>query len=269
MLKTLRGICRDNWEWRGQIWHLALTEMQKEVRGSVLGWVWLILTPAIYIGLLWLAFAVGLRTVSPIKDVPYVAWLTAGVIPWRFCSGMLTGGSNVYRRYPYLVNRLRFPLSVISSFYTLARLIVFIMTMSLIIIVMVVLRVPFSIHLVQLPLVIVIMFIFWNAWSLMTSPLSAISKDFHALIRALSAPLFWLSGVFFNIDAVHETWARVIFALNPMAFFVMSVRACFCEHFWIWERQLMTWSFLGIFALVAMIALRAQKKLSWEISDVL
>ena len=269
MFKTLRDIFHDNWEWRNQIWHLALTEMQKEVRGSVLGWLWLILTPAIYVGVLWLALVVGLRTASPVEGIPYVVWLTAGVLPWQFCSGMLTGGSNVYRRYPYLVNRLRFPLSVISSFYTLARLIVFLMTLAIIIVMMIITHVPFTIYLVQLPFVILLMYCFWLVWSLLTSPLAALSKDFHTLIKALSAPLFWLSGVFFNIDDVHHHWQQVMFAINPITFFVTGLRACFCENFWIWERTQLVYPFVIVFAIMTILALFAQNRLNWEIADVL
>jgi len=269
MIRTLRDTFKDNWKWRNQIWHLAVTELQKEVRGSVLGWVWLILTPAIYVGVLWLAFAIGLRVETPVAGVPYVTWLAAGVIPWQFCSGMLTAGSNVYRRYSYLVTRMRFPISVISSFFTLARLLVFLMTMCIVVIVMVVTGVPFTIYALQFPLVVVVMFLFWMAWSLLTSPLSALSKDFHSLIRALSSPLFWISGVFFQIDSIHIEWVKVLFGLNPVAFFVTGVRASFCENFWIWDKSSALLPFLGVFLATLILAWIVQTRLNSEIADVL
>jgi teichoic acid transport system permease protein len=266
---TLREIIRDNWDWRSQMWPLALTEIRKEVRGSVLGWLWLLITPAMYIGVLWLAFAIGLRVTSAVDGVPFITWLAAGVIPWQFCSGMITGGSNVYRRYPYLVNRLRFPLSVISGFYVLAGLLVFLLTMVPVIIIMVATHTPFTIHAAQFPVVVILMYFFWFSWSMLTSPLSALSKDFHSLLRTLSTPLFWVSGVFFNIDSMHISWLKTAFLLNPIAFFVSSIRACFGENYWIWERPQMLWLFVGVLALTFVFALVTQKRLSLEVADVL
>jgi len=269
MLTTLRTILSDNWEWRDQTWHLAVTEIQKEVRGSVLGWIWILLTPAIYIGILWLAFGIGLRAGTPVEGVPYVTWLAAGVIPWQFCSRMLTGGSNVYRRYSYLVTRMRFPISVISSFYTLAGLLVFLMTMIIVFIIMVTTGVHFTIYALQFPLVVLLMYLFWMAWSLLTSPLSAFSKDFHNLIKAMSAPLFWLSGVFFHIDSLEAEWMKVLFGFNPVSFFVTGIRAGFCENFWFWEKPLVLFPFLGVFLLTVLLALTVQTRLDTEIADVL
>jgi len=269
MIRTLRNIIKDNWEWRDQIWHLAVTEIQKEVRGSVLGWIWIVLTPAIYIGVLWLALSIGLRAGSPVDGVPYVAWLAAGVIPWQFCSAMLTGGSNVYRRYAYLVTRMRFPISVICSFYTFARLLIFLMTMVIVVGVMVGTGVHFTIYVVQFPVVLILMFLFWMSWSLLTSPLSALSKDFHSLIKAMSAPLFWLSGVFFDINSIQVEWVKLVFGFNPVSFFVTGIRASLCENFWFWDRSSVIMPFLGVFLITLILALIVQSRLNTEVADVL
>jgi len=164
---------------------------------------------------------------------------------------------------------MRFPIAVISSFYTLAGLLVFVMTMFILFVIMVVTGVPFTIYAVQFPLILLIMFLFWMAWSLMTSPLSALSKDFHNLIKAMSSPLFWISGVFFRIDKIDTEWVKLLFGLNPAAFFVTGIRASFCEDFWVWDRPFVILPFLGVFFITALFALIIQSRLNTEIADVL
>ena len=269
MLKTLRDIILDNWEWRDQIWRLALTELRKEVRGAVLGWVWLLITPAIYIGVFWFAICIGLRSGRPVGGVPFIVWLAAGVFPWFFMNGMLSGGSDVYRRYTYLVNRLRFPISVISSFYALARLIVFLMSMVLVIGLILATGTPFTIYALQLPVVVILMYVFWTLWSMATSPLSALSRDFHNLIKALSTPLFWLSGILFPVANIDIEWLQWFYLVNPITFFATGVRASLCDGFWLWERPELLWTFVGVFFIMLIAALVVQKRLGTEIADVL
>ncbi len=269
MLYTLRNILRDNWEWRGQIWHLAVTEMQKEVRGTALGWVWLLLTPAVYVGVLWVAFAIGLRSGDPVNGVPFVVYLTAGIIPYQYCGSMFTGGANVYGRYSYLVNRLRFPIPVISTFFTLAHTLTFLITLVLVVLIMIIYRVPVSIHLIQFPFLIVIMFVFWNFWSMATSPLSAMSKDFHRLIRALSSPMFWISGVFFDINSIQIGWLKTVFHLNPIAFFISASRASLVEDYWVWERPEMLLPFVATFIVMILLAVFMQHRVGPEVADVI
>ena len=269
MFTALRKIIRDNWEWRSQIWRLAVTEIQKQVRGAALGWVWLIITPSVYVAVFWFALAVGLRAERTGTSVPFVVWLTVGIIPWFFMSELINGGSDVYRRYPYLVNRLRFPIPVISSFYALAKFVIFLLTLVIVIMVMTIFKVPLSIYALQVPFLALVMYLFWTIWSMWTSPLSALSKDFHNLIKALSTPLFWVSGIIFDLTRIRYDWLRWILALNPVAFFATSFRAALCDEYWVWNNPQLIYPFLTVFVLMTLAALRVQSRLSSEVADVL
>ncbi|MCL1923617.1 MAG: ABC transporter permease [Propionibacteriaceae bacterium] len=268
MLQTVQGIFRDNWMWRTKIWQLAKTELQKEVRGAALGWIWFFITPITYVFVFWFAINIGLRAGKVSGETPFIVWLTVGLIPWFFMRSMLTQGSNVYSRYSYLVNRLRFPVPVISSFFAAGHLIIFFMNFLVVFAVMFVMKVPFTIYALQLPLLVILMYLFWVTWSMMTSPLSAISRDFHNLIKAFSLPLFWLSGIIFNISNLPPT-AEWILAFNPITFFATSFRASLCDHYWIWDHPKLIWPFFLVFAVMFVLSVRVQFRLGPEVPDVL
>ena len=105
------------------IGHLAVFDLKKQSRGAVLGWAWFFVRPAIYIFCFWFAIDIGLKAgrTAP-GDAPYILWLSAGIIPWFFMNNMLSGGISVMNRYSYLVNKVKFPLSAISSVYTLSSM---------------------------------------------------------------------------------------------------------------------------------------------------
>lgn len=268
IMDTLRQILSENVRWRRQIWDLAKIDLVKTYRGAALGKIWLFTKPAVYIFVYWFTLSVGLRHGSDVNGRPFLLWLATGVFPWFFMSDAINTGSNVYRRYPYLVNRIKFPLSVISTFYTLSILIVFAATMGITIAVCLVCGVQLGWQLLQLPLVMALMFLFWTAWSVALSPLSAISKDFANLVKTLTTPFFWLSGILFQLTSLPEA-GQIAMRFNPVAWCVEAVRSCFVYDTWIWESPEELLPFLLVFALVVLLALRNYRRLSREVPDVL
>lgn len=268
MLSTLKQILSDNWQWRHQIWDLAKMDLVKTYRGAALGKIWLFTKPAVYILVYWFTLSVGMRHSADVNGQPFLLWLATGVFPWFFMSDAINRGSDVYHRYPYLVNRIKFPLSVISTFYTLSILIIFACTMLFTIAVCLITGVSLSVYLLQLPLVMLLMFVFWVAWSIMLSPLGAVSKDFANLIKTLSMPFFWLSGILFQLDALPEIGQKIM-AFNPVAWCVEAVRDCFVYQQWFWQRPDELVPFLVVFAAVALLAVRNYRRLHKEVPDVL
>jgi teichoic acid transport system permease protein len=112
---------RDNWNWRKQIARLSLFDLKKKSRGAVLSWGWFFIKPGMYIFCFWFALEIGLRVGnSDAGAPPYILWLCAGLIPWFFMQDMINQGSDVLHRYPYLVNKIKFPLSGISTISDIA-----------------------------------------------------------------------------------------------------------------------------------------------------
>lgn len=272
MLKTLANIVRDNWQWRKQIGSLAIFELVKKSRGAVLSWGWFFVKPAMYVFCFWFALDVGLRVGSGSMDAgapPYILWLTAGIIPWFFMQDILGAGINVFHRYPYLVNKIRFPLSAISGIYTSATMIVQLMLMVALFIIYFACGMPLDIHLIQVPLLLIVMFIFWDMVSILFSQLSAMSKDVANLMHSLSTPFFWLSGVLFDVQSIPVDWIQTILYFNPITFFVSGFRDAFYNQVWFWENPLACLGFVVVFLVTLVVTLFVYKRFHEEVPDVL
>ena len=253
---------------RSQIWHLAITDLVKTYRGAALGWFWLFARPAMYIFVFWFTLSLGLRSGKPVEGAPYILWLAAGSMPWFMMQSMIVTGGNIYHRFGYLVNRIKFPLSVISTFYVVSLMIVLLAELAIIVALCLVFGVHISRYILQLPLILVVMFVYWVAFSVMMSPLTALSKDLAQLLRTLSTPLFWLSGIIFHLDRLPEG-AQMVMWFNPVSWFVQSVRDCFVFHTWIWERPGQLGAFVAVFLLTVLLAVRNYDRLSKEVPDVI
>lgn len=96
---------------------------------------------------------------------------------------------------------------------------------------------PLDVYLLQVPILLVLMFLFWNTVSILFSQLSAMSKDVKNLMSAMSTPFFWLSGVLFDVKDIHIGWVQTMLDFNPITFFVTAFRGAFYDKTWILERS--------------------------------
>ena len=271
MIQALKEILSDNWSWRKQIWRLAIFDLVKRARGAVLGWAWFFIKPGIYVFCFWFALEVGLRggqSFGP-DAPPYILWLVSGMIPWFFMQDMLGQGVTVLNKYSYLVNKIKFPIGGIPTIYAEATLILQLMLWVPLFIIYFACGQPLDVHLLQMPLLLVMMFVFWDIFSVMCSQLSAISKDFANMMKALGTPFFWLSGVIFNVKAIGIDWIQVLLQFNPITFFVEAFRGAMFHKTWFWEDPQACLSFLAVFVVTLLVALLVHKRFSKEVPDVL
>ena len=270
VLSTLATILKDNWEWRKQIGRLALFDLVKKSRGAVLGWAWFFIKPAMYIFCFWFALEIGLRAGnSDAGAPPYILWLCAGLIPWFFMQDMLGPGLDVLHRYSYLVNKIKFPLIGISTIFSGATLIVELMLMVALFVIYFACGMPLDVYLLQVPILLVLMFLFWNTVSILFSQLSAMSKDVKNLMSAMSTPFFWLSGVLFDVKDIHIGWVQTMLDFNPITFFVTAFRGAFYAKTWFWNDPSACVGFVVVFAITLLAALFVYKKFNEEVCDVL
>ena len=126
------------------------------------------------------------------------------------------------------------------------------------------------IQIVQLPIYIILMFLFFNAWSLFAGLISAISKDFANLVKSFNVAVFWLSGILWNIENVADSPVLYeLMMMNPVTFLCYGYRNCFVNHKWFFENPESLGFFIGWYLFLGFLSLWAHKKLRKEIPDVL
>ncbi|WP_264468787.1 ABC transporter permease [Adlercreutzia equolifaciens] len=267
---TLSEILKEQWQWRKQILSLGLFDLKKISAGAVLGPLWFFAKPAVYILVFWFALEVGLRSADQTgSDVPYILWLMGGLIPWFYIQEILGTGINIFKRYSYLVTKIKFPLAGIPTIFSIST---FVIQLGLVVALLVVYFLcgqPLDLYLLQLPVALVLMFVFFNMFSLVTSLLSAISKDFMNLMKTLSTPLFWLSGIIFNVYNLQLPLVELVLMLNPITFIVTMYRCAVYDKMWIWDKPEAIIGFVVVFVVTLLVTLVIYRRTHEEVADVL
>ena len=268
-MKTIVGILKDHFQYRQQIFKLAKADLVKTYRGAALGWAWAIIKPAVTIFVYWFAFQIGLRAGRDVNGFPFFLWLISGVIPWFYMSDMITGGTEAVRKYSYLVTKMKFPVSTIPTFVSISKFMVHIVLLIIVILIFIGMGYFPDLYILQLPFYMILNFIFFTIFSLFSSILASMSKDFANLVKSLVTAIFWLSGIIYNINTINTPWLKKLLMINPVTFLVEGYRNCFINQTWFWEqpKRLM---YFGIILLILIIfAIWTYKRLRKEIPDVL
>ena len=262
-------IIKEHIGFRKQILSLARADIVKTYKGSALGWLWAIIKPVTTIFVYWFAFRIGLRASRFVDGHPFFVWLIAGIVPWFYISEMITQGTGAIRKYRYLVTKMKFPVSTVPTFVSLSKLLVHMGLLLITIVILITQGYPIDIYYLQLPYYMLMMFIFFVMWSLFSSPLAAISKDFSNLVKSLLTAIFWFSGILYDPRKIKIKLLRRILMLNPVTYIVQGYRDTLIFKVWFWENKFQLISFLIILSLMTFIAIKTYKKLRKDIPDVL
>ncbi len=277
MWSTFLQMLKDLGAWRKQVWHLAYISLRRQTQNTVFGWAWLFLKPAMYIFCFWFALFLGMRAAGGnMTGAEYLIWLASGIMPWFFLQDTINQGSHVFNQYAYLVNKLKFPVALIPVFHMLSLMFLHLLLMAVLFVMYALCGGTFDVYFLQLPLIMVLMYVFSVGYSLMTSPLSAISKDVSNLIATLSTILFWLSGVIFDVNVIPYHAVQTALLFNPVTFIVQGYRMVFANgsvvngvNGWIWQDPVFFCCGVGTIVATVFIGLFVFSRLRKEIPDVL
>ena len=259
----------DHKTYRKQIFKLAKADIIKTYRGSALGWAWALVKPVVTIFVFWFAFSMGLRKGHPIDGYPFFLWMIAGFIPWFYMSEMITGGAGCIRNHKYLVTKLKFPMTVIPTFTSLSKLFINILLQVVMIVVFMLFGHMPDMYYLQIPVYIMMMFIWFTFWGLLAGTLSAISKDFLNLVKSLSTAIFWMSGIIYDVRKIDIPWVRSILSYNPVTIVANGYRHTFIDKTWFFQDMYSIKCYVIVTLVTAILAFWAYNRLYKDIPDLI
>ena len=102
---------------RNLIWKLAKNDFKKRYAGSYMGAVWAMVQPVVTVAMYYIVFdKIMGNTVSRGEEgIPFVLFLTAGLVPWFYFSEALNNGTNALLENNYLVKKVVFKISILQN----------------------------------------------------------------------------------------------------------------------------------------------------------
>ena len=213
---------------RELLWNLAARELKQRYRGSVLGFLWTVLTP-LFMAVIYLFF---LRLLAG-RGVP-MEEIIIGVFAWQFTVQCANAGTTCVLGSANLVKKVAFPLEILPLSQVLANAIGHLLSL-----------------LVQFPVLAYLLwradshfaaawplFFFWVAWqTLFNLGLTALVgaanvyfRDTQHVVGLVLSAWFFMSPVMYNMDfaarlAAQWPWAATLLYAIPLTVIINGYRA--------------------------------------------
>lgn len=245
---------------------LVLNDFKESYLGSHLGVFWAFFHPLAMLLILWFVFELGFRS-GGVDDLPFVVWLSAGLVPWFFFASSVANGTNSVLSNSYLVKKVVFNLEYLPLIKVISSLLVHVVFIVFLFLLCFFYEIYPSIYWIQIPIYSTYLLLLTYAIVLFTSAISVFVKDTVQFISIIVQFGFWLTPIFWSLSMIPEEY-RSYFGYSPVYFVVEGYRKSIAGEEWIWENPLLIFNLILLIVLVV-IGKFTFKKLKLHFADVI
>jgi len=261
-------LLRELYHNKSLIFNLAKNDFKTKYVGSYLGIIWAFIQPITTVLIYWFVFQYGLKSGSPIPDVPFVLWFVTGLVPWWFYQEALLNATNSLLEYSYLVKKVVFKISILPVVKIISSLFIHLVFAIFVLILFLGYGYSISIYMLQAIYYTMCTFILVLALSYITCSVVIFFKDLTQLIIILLQVGMWMTPIMWA-DTILPENMRWIFELNPMYYIVDGYRDCFINKIWFWEKGTESIYFWMVCTIIFGLGVIVFKKLKSHFADVL
>lgn len=268
VLKQLFALPRDVIQNRRLILTLAKNDFKTRFAGSYLGIVWAFVQPVITVLLYWFVFQVGFRSV-PVGDIPYVLFLTAGLIPWFFFSEAMMSGMNCMMEYSYLVKKVVFKISILPMVKLVSALFVHLFFVGFLVLLYALMGFAPDFYTLQVVYYSVCMFVLVLCFTYFNCSIVIFFRDWGQIMNIILQVVMWMTPIMWDYHIIKNPVLLNILKLNPLYYIVEGYRDALIHKVWFWENWKLSLYFWGFTLIVFLIGTTVYKKLRGHFADVL
>ena len=253
---------------RHLIWKLAKNDFKKRYAGSYMGAVWAMIQPVVTVAMYYVVFEVIMGNPGRgADDVPYVLFLTAGLVPWFFFSEALNNGTNALTEYNYLVKKVVFKISILPIIKIIAATFIHAFFVLVLLVIAAFYGYFPTVYTLQIFYYSACMFIFVLALCY-TCAIVVFFRDLSQIINIVLQIGMWATPILWDINKMDGSWV-VALKINPLVYIVNGYRSSIYEKQWFFEDFYSTMYFWIVTVVLFGIGALVFKRLKVHFADVL
>ena len=255
---------------RHLIWKLAKNDFKKRYAGSYLGAVWAMVQPVVTVVMYYIVFEVIMGSGRPMAndEIPYVLFLTAGLVPWFYFNESLQNGTNSMLEYNYLVKKVVFKISILPIIKIIAATFIHVFFACILLVIAAIYGYFPSIYTIQLVYYSFCMFILVLGMCYTTCAVMVFFKDLGQIINIALQIGMWATPILWDIESIGPK-AQMLVKINPLVYIVNGYRSTIFEKTWFFEDFYSTMYFWIFTVVIFGIGALIFKRLKVHFADVL
>lgn len=266
------GLVSELWQNKQLIWKLSTNDFKKRYAGSYLGKIWAFIQPVVTVLMYWIVFDKVFQTraqlVASGVEVPYVLYLTAGLVPWFFFSEALSNGTSALLEYTYLVKKVVFKISILPLIKVIAASFTHIFFAAVLLVIAGLYGYYPTLYTLQVIYYTACLFVLVLGVCFMTSAVVVFFKDLQQIIGIGLQLGMWATPILWDMNMLSPMMQKIM-GLNPLVYVVEGYRNAVYGRQWFFEDVSGTLYFWGITLLLFVLGAFIFKRLKVHFADVL
>ena len=242
---------------------LSRRDITVKYRQTVLGALWIFVSPVLSAGLF--TFVFGQVADLESDGVPYFAFSYAGLVGWNLFADTMTGASRSLTANAGLITKIYFPRLVLPFSTVASALINAGVSLCVMLVLLVAYDIGVSFNLLLLPVWLALSIALAMGIGLVLTSISVAYRDINYLTPAIIPLLLYLTPVAYSVNEVPDN-LRTLYRLNPAATIVEG-----CRWSLLGQGDLTAWA-IGYTVAVTLAALALGMmlfaRLEWSFADV-
>jgi len=221
----MRSTLPNIWRRRHLLWVLIVSNLKRQNKNSVLGYLWWLLDPILLTLVFYLVVAVLFRRGS--GNQPYILFLICGLLPWKAFSDSVGQSVNAIRNQASIIKAISFPKAVLPLSLVFSNTfhlgIAFLVPVALTLFYGSEYGTWPNLYYLMLPVVIGLQVLFTIGVVFVISALGLFFQDTGNIISHLLRMWYFLSPGLYSLDIVPARY-QAIYRLNPFCELMTSYR---------------------------------------------
>lgn len=265
IVNNVTGVFKDVYFDRRLLVDLSLKDVKKRFSGTYLGLLWGLLQPLLTVTVYWAAFQYGFRS-GDVGNIPFALWFISGIIIWLFISEAFANASNSLMEYSYLIQKVKFNVSILPMVKILSSLYIHILFLALVVIICAFGEFSPTLKLLQIIYYLLASIVLLFGMSLLTSSIMIFVRDLNQIINIVLLIGMWGTPIAWQME-YFPTEAQMILKLNPFYYLVEGYRDAILGRGWFWERPVLTLYFWVVTLFVVLLGAIIFRKLKPHFAD--
>ncbi len=205
--------------YRELILNFVVRDVKEKYRGTILGYLWTLVTPLMLMG----AFVLIFTYIFPVEIPRFPFYIMVGLLSWMFFSSALTEAVHSVHSGAYLLKKVYFPAEVYPVAAILTNIITFCLSLLVLIPFFLVYEVPVTARLLCLPGIVLWQALFCLGLGMILALSFVYFRDTAPMVGAGMNLWFYATPIFYSTDIMPRN-VMLVYFLNPAAVFVELYR---------------------------------------------
>ena len=219
-------IIRECWQNRFRLWRLSAYDLKVRNSGTVLGFLWNFLNPALQIFVYWFVFSIGLNAAAPRDGYSYLIWMIFGIMPWFFINNAIMSSLTSIVGFRSILKRMQFPVAIVPVKAVLSAFIEHLWAMLVVILIFFACGYRTGIYALNVLYFMACALAFLFGFALFASAVNVVFRDFQKIMNSVMRLLFYLTPVVWSQENL-PAQLQFVLRLNPFAYIIDGYRESF------------------------------------------